>query len=222
MKKQQTPAEQTPLRAICYHRCSTDEQDLEAQRRTTELECEREGWAIVDRIDDQGWSAKDTKRPGLQKALAMLSNHEADVLVVAKLDRLSRSVYDFIGMTRKAKIEGWNFCIKDMRIDTTHPNGKLILIVLSALSEWEREMIGLRTKEALAVKKSQGVVLGRKTTADPKVLKFISDHRDYGSSYAKIAKELDEAGLKPPEGGATWRASSVRLLHVNAQESAKT
>lgn len=147
----------------------------------------------------------------------MLTDKQADGLVVAKLDRLSRSVYDFIGLSDRALKQGWHICIKDLKIDSTHPNGRMILTVLSALSQWEREMIGLRTREALAVKKSQGVVLGRKTTADPKVLKFISDLRDYGSSYAKIAKELDDAGLKPPEGGATWRASSVRLLHVNAQ-----
>ena len=200
-----------PLRAICYHRCSTEEQDLEAQRRATELECEREGWTIADSIDDQGWSAKDTKRPGLQKALAMLANKEADVLVVAKLDRLSRSVYDFIGITEKAKSQGWDICIKDLKIDTTHPNGELVLTVLSAISQWERRMISLRTRESLDVKRSQGIVGGRRGM-DAELAAQIVEWRKKGFTRQAICDALNEAGKPTPFGAKEWKSSSLDRL----------
>jgi len=205
------PKPDAPLRAICYHRCSTEEQDLEAQRRATALECEREDWTVVEAIDDQGWSAKDTKRPGLQRALAMLANKEAEVLVVAKLDRLSRSVYDFIGISDQAKAQGWDICIKDLRLDTTHPNGELVLTILSALSQWERRMISLRTRESLAVKRSQGIVGGRQSM-DPELAAQIVEWRKQGFTRQAICDTLNEAGKPTPFGAKEWKSSSLDRL----------
>src|SRR6476619_4615889 len=88
------------MRVLGYVRVSTSEQaskgaGLEAQRRAILAECQRRGWHLVETIDDAGYSARDLRRPGIQEALRALERGEASALVVAKLDRLSRSMLDF-------------------------------------------------------------------------------------------------------------------------------
>src|SRR5580765_3371525 len=100
-----------PMRVLGYVRVSTDEQSssgagLEAQRRAIVGECKRRGWHLVEVIEDAGFSAKDLKRPGVQAALRVLKGGDASALVVAKLDRLSRSMIDFTGVMGKAQKEG--------------------------------------------------------------------------------------------------------------------
>lgn len=203
------------LRAILYHRVSTDEQTLsgsglEAQREATLATCSYKGWEVLASFDDGGFSGKNTDRPGLGQALNMLAHGHADVLVVAKLDRLSRSVQDFLGMMSRAQKEGWDLCIRDLDLDTSHPNGRMVLTIMSALSQWEREMIGLRTKEALAVKKSQGVKIGRRPMSES-IKRRIFELRETQMSYAKIAETLNEEGIPTSQGGTKWRDSSVRV-----------
>jgi len=75
---------------------------------------------------------------------------------------------------------------------------------MSALSQWEREMIGLRTKEALATKKAQGIRIGRKPM-DPAVKARIQEMRSSPMTLAKIAAVLNEEGVPTPQGGAMWK-----------------
>ena len=95
------------MRVLGYVRVSTSEQassgaGLEAQRRAIIAECERRGWHLVETIEDAGYSARDLRRPGIQEALRALEAGEASALVVAKLDRLSRSMLDFSKLMAKA------------------------------------------------------------------------------------------------------------------------
>ena len=88
------------MRVIGYVRVSTEEQGmsgagLQAQRAAIIAECERRGWTLVEIAEDVGRSGKDLKRPGIRAALDMLAAGDASALVVAKLDRLSRSMLDF-------------------------------------------------------------------------------------------------------------------------------
>src|SRR5262245_34629612 len=97
---------ETPMqveRVIGYVRVSTEEQSrsgagIEAQRAAILAECRRRGWELVQTIEDRGYSARDLRRPGIQGALETLERGKASALVVAKLDRLSRSVHDFTGL----------------------------------------------------------------------------------------------------------------------------
>src|SRR5262245_9905869 len=98
------------MRVIGYVRVSTEEQalsgaGLEAQHRAIVTECKRRGWELVETIEDAGYSAKDLKRPGVQEALRALEAGEAKALVVAKLDRLSRSMLDFAALMATAEAE---------------------------------------------------------------------------------------------------------------------
>src|SRR5881397_268658 len=91
------------LKVIGYVRVSTEEQaanggGLAAQERAIRAECERREWELVELVEDAGASGKDLKRPGIVTALAKLTDGDASALVVAKLDRLSRSMLDFAGI----------------------------------------------------------------------------------------------------------------------------
>src|SRR5438105_720162 len=90
--------------ALGYVRVSTDEQaatghGLDAQRTQLALACEQRGWHLVDVVADEGVSGSTTTRPGLDRVLTLLDAGEADVLVTAKLDRLSRSAAHFHNLT---------------------------------------------------------------------------------------------------------------------------
>ncbi len=88
------------MQATGYVRVSTDEQGrsglgLDAQQDAIVAECERRGWQLAEVVEDVGYSGKSLNRPGIESALGKLKAGETDVLIVAKLDRLSRSIKDF-------------------------------------------------------------------------------------------------------------------------------
>src|SRR5438067_13176540 len=154
------------MRVLGYVRVSTDEQSssgagLQAQRAAILAECERRGWQLIDVIEDAGFSAKDLKRPGVQEALRVLKSGDASALVVAKLDRLSRSMLDFTGVMATAQKQGWALVALDCAVDTTTPAGKAMANMLATFAQFERRLISQRTREALAIKKAQGVRIGR-------------------------------------------------------------
>ena len=211
------------LRAICYHRVSTTEQaesgaGMDAQREATSAVCKYKSWKVASVFEDNGASAKNIHRPGLTSALEMLASGQADILVVAKLDRLSRSVLDFTGLMYRADKENWHICIKDLDLDTSHPNGRMVLHIMATLSQWEREMIGLRTKEALKTIKEKGVKLGR-PGMNPQLKQRLAAMRSSGMTYQAIADRLNEESVPTPQGGVTWRNSSVRSSLVDQRNA---
>ena len=153
-------------RVVAYIRVSTEEQresgaGLAAQHAAIVAECERRGWHLLDVIEDAGYSAKDLKRPGVRIALEILRDGGADALVVAKLDRLSRSMLDFASIMASAQKQGWGLIALDCAVDTTTPAGEAMANVLATFAQFERRSISQRTKDALAIKKAQGLKLGR-------------------------------------------------------------
>src|SRR5439155_7376873 len=170
------------MRVLGYVRVSTDEQStsgagLEAQRRAIVSECERRGWQLVDVIEDAGYSAKDLKRPGVQEAIKVLQSRDASALVVAKLDRLSRSMLDFTALMAKAQKQSWALVALDCAVDTSTPAGEAMANMLATFAQFERRLISQRTKEALAVKRAAGVRLGRPPTLPVSVVRRIQRQR---------------------------------------------
>jgi DNA invertase Pin-like site-specific DNA recombinase len=136
-------------------------------------------------------SGKSTNgRHELQRALADLKEHHADGLVVAKLDRLSRSLADFANLLETATKQDWALVALDFDLDTTTPAGELVANVLAAVAQWERRVIGVRTRESLAVKKAQGVRLGKPRQIPPEVENHIVELRQAGKSFEQIADEV--------------------------------
>jgi DNA invertase Pin-like site-specific DNA recombinase len=209
------PADRTIV-AIGYVRVSTDGQaesgaGLAAQRATIIAECERRGLPIAEMIEDAGLSAKTLTRPGLARALALLEAREAGVLVVAKLDRLARSVADFANLVRPAERQGWALLACDLGIDMTTPTGGLLANVTASVAEWERRIIGARTREALAVRKAAGVRLGRPRSLDPAVADRIRAERAAGNTLQAIADRLNAEGTATPTG-RSWSPALVRKV----------
>ena len=207
-----------PLRAVLYLRVSTAEQadsgaGLAAQEQTLRAAAERKGWQIAAVLTDAGASGKSLSgRPALAEALALVESGEADVLAVAKLDRLSRSLLDFAGLMARAQRDGWGLLALDVDVDTTTPSGRLVANVMASVAEWERETIGQRTKDALAVKRAQGVRLGRPTSLSADVVARIVAERAAGRTMTAIADRLNAEGVPTARGGVRWYQSTVRAV----------
>jgi DNA invertase Pin-like site-specific DNA recombinase len=204
------------LQVIGYLRVSTDEQatsglGLQAQRARIQGEAEHRGWDVVWHIDE-GYSAKNLHRPALTEALTLLAAHEAGALIVAKLDRLSRSVVDFSSTLALAKKQGWSLVLLDLGVDTSTPNGKLVAGLMAQIAEWERDIIAQRTREALAAAKARGQRLGRpRATPDEVVAQVVELHQS-GHSLRAIAQTLTDTCVPTTRGAAQWRASTVRRV----------
>ena len=216
------PSSEVPRRprAIGYRRVSTAEQagsgaGLGAQRETIEREAKHRGWDLVEVFTDAAVSGRTiTGRPALQRALDAVEGGEAEVLVVAKLDRLSRSLLDFAALMSRAQRHGWNLVAIDLGIDLSTPAGEFMANVMASAAQWERRIIGQRTKEALAVRKAAGVRLGRPVTLSDDVTERIRTLREEGETLAAIAGTLNTAEVPTSQGGARWHPSTVRaVLH---------
>lgn len=205
------------MRVIAYVRVSSEEQadsraGLEVQRTAINAECQRRGWQVVEVVEDAGYSAKDLKRPGVLAALEELKQGRADALVVAKLDRLSRSMLDFTAVMAKAQKQGWALVALDCAVDTTTPAGEAMAHVLATFAQFERRLIGQRTREALAVKKKQGVRLGRPQSISPKLARRIRSMRTRGMTLQAICDRLNAEHVPTPRGGSVWRPTSLRAV----------
>jgi DNA invertase Pin-like site-specific DNA recombinase len=204
------------MRAIGYARVSTDEQvksgaGLAAQVAAIRAEADRRDWEVLDVVEDAGYSAKDLKRPGIASALTRLDHGEADALVVSKLDRLSRSVLDFATLMEHSKKKGWGLVALDIGVDTTTPSGEVMANVMAAFSQFERRLIGQRTREALLKKKEDGVVLGRPRLISEDVRQLIYRYRSEGMTLKALGDRLHEDDIVPP-GRGRWQPSTLHRV----------
>jgi DNA invertase Pin-like site-specific DNA recombinase len=200
---------------IGYLRVSTEEQansglGLEAQRDTITRYADSHGWDVVWYMDE-GKSAKNMDRPQIQAALGRLHPKKRDVagLVVAKLDRLSRSVPDFAGVLELARARKWSLVAIDLGVDTSTPTGELIANVMMSVAQWERRIIGERTSAAMQVAKRQGKQIGRAATPLPATTtERLLTLQSEGLSVAKIAERLNADGITTALG-SQWYVSTV-------------
>ena len=196
-----------------YVRVSTDEQAAsgagrDAQRERIAEEAERRGWNVTWFVDD-GYSGASKDRPALQEALNGLHDGTYEMLVAAKLDRLSRSVVHLGSLLEQAEKEGWSLVLLDFDVDTSKPTGRLVALVLAAVAEFERQRIRERTKEALAQVKAQGVRLGRPRQLPDEIVTRIEFNRNSGWTLRKIADDLNKDDVPTAQGGRQWWPSTV-------------
>jgi DNA invertase Pin-like site-specific DNA recombinase len=214
-------------RTIAYLRCSTEEQadsraGLEAQRTAILAEAHRRGWdeAEVTFIEDAGFSGKNLDRPGIETALDALRHRKADTLVVSKLDRLSRSLVDFAGLMDRASREHWALIALDLNVDTSTPAGEAMAAMLATFAQFERRLIGERTKSALAVKKAAGVRLGRPRLIPAEIVARIVAERLSGATLRAIADGLNRDGIPTAMRGRQWWVATVQGVLAQAGSSA--
>lgn len=215
-----------PIRCLGYIRVSTREQadsglGLEAQRRALRAEAQRRGWDL-DIVEDAGYSGRSDSRPGYVDVLARMKRGEADVLMVYKLDRVSRSVQHFAGLLHTATRQDWSLVALDMQVDMTTPNGRLVAHILVAVAQWEAEVIGARTKDAMAEARAKGRSFGGRASSPRLVsdaaIARMRELRSEGLSYSRIATTLEAEGMPTPKGGRWYAANVARLL--KAEEAA--
>lgn len=202
--------------ALAYVRVSTAEQveqgaSLDAQRAALTAEAEKRGWD-VEIVADEGLSAKTLNRPGLQDALARLDAGAADYLLSIRLDRVSRSVADFAGLLDRSVKRGWGLVLLSPNIDTTDPAGRFTGNVLASAAQYERELIGARTREGMAQRKAEGVKMGRPRVLSDVTVEQITVMRSAGLSMAAIATALNDANVATAHGGAKWYASTIKRV----------
>ncbi|MBS4103713.1 recombinase family protein [Tsukamurella paurometabola] len=206
-----------------YVRVSTEEQadsrlGIEAQEAALRAEADRRGWELTI-LRDEGLSGSQVN-PGLREALEQLAAGLADGLVVTKLDRLARSVVHAADIMQRARSQRWSLVMLDVQVDTTTASGEAMANMLATFAQFERRLIGERTKAALAAKKAQGVKLGRPRLVSTAVARRIVAARAEGHSYGKIAAALTADGILSPAGRTNWQASTVRRI-CNSIEQAK-
>ncbi|MBU8541829.1 recombinase family protein [Falsiroseomonas tokyonensis] len=164
------PAKLRKLRCAVYTRKSTDEglekefNSLEAQRAACEayIASQRpEGWVLVhDRYDDGGVSGGTLDRPALKRLLADIESGLVDVVVVYKVDRLSRSLMDFAKLVETFEAHDVTFVAITQSLNTTTSMGRLTLNMLLSFAQYERELIGERVRDKIAASRARGMWMG--------------------------------------------------------------
>lgn len=211
------------MRAVAYVRVSTAEQGdsgagLSAQRAAIKAWATYRGAEIVSVEEDVASGKSTNGRHGLERALAACDRGDAQVLVVAKLDRLSRSIVDFAKLVEDSRKRGWAVVVLDPEVDLTTATGRMIANVLASLSQWEREIIGERTRAALAAKRAAGVKLGRPRTLPDAVRQRIIRAHGRGDSWTHIAGRLNREGVPTARGGS-WYPATVRRIALSGGAS---
>ena len=157
-----------PKTLIGYARCSTDKQDLAAQRAAL-----AELGVAADRIYfDHGLTGTNRARPGLNQALAAVRH--GDTLIVPKLDRLARSVPDARSIADELAARGVTLALGQSRYDPGDPMGKMFFNILATFAEFEADLIRLRTREGMKIARAKGRLRGKQPKLSDKQQKELS------------------------------------------------
>jgi DNA invertase Pin-like site-specific DNA recombinase len=210
------------MKAVGYARISkqTDRGvSLEAQVAKIRAMAEVQGAELIDVIVEDGESAKSLERPGLQRLLKLTDSSLVNVVVIAKLDRITRSVKDLAELLERFSRRDVALVSIAESLDTATASGRLVMNLLMSVSQWERETIGERTRQALDFKKSNNervgnIAYGYQLSADAKhvernvseqaILSRMFDLRRAGLTLRQIAERLNENGCRT-RCGSTWR-----------------
>ena len=171
----------------------------------------------------QSSAPREAKR---RRLLALIDARQVDAVIVAKLDRLTRSVRDLADLLEQFERRGVALVSVSESLDTSTAAGRLVLNVMMSVAQWEREAVGERTRDAMRHKKAQGqrvgtVAYGYELAADGRTLQpnateqsaltILRDCRHAGFSMKAIAEELNRRGCATRAGSA-WRFEYVRSL----------
>lgn len=186
------------------------------------------GWiCLPERYDDGGFSGGNMKRPALQKLLADAEAGLIDIIVVYKIDRLSRSICDFAELSKKFDEWNVNFVAVTQDINTSTSSGRMMLHILITFAQYEREIITERVRDKMAASRKKGkwvggsVALGYKVVdkklvvvpEEAELVRKIYDRFIEVQSPKLIATELNHAGIKTKQG-KLWSPSHIyRMLN---------
>jgi site-specific DNA recombinase len=219
------------MKTVGYVRVSTDKQadhgvSLEAQADKIRAMAVVHGAQLIDILVDGGESAKSLNRPAMTRLLALVDAGEIEAVIIAKLDRLTRSVKDLCTLLERFSKRGVTLISVAESLDTGSAAGRLVLNIMTAVSQWEREAIGERTRDAMRHKRSHGErvgniefgyrlgVDGKHLEPDPaeqSVLEEIRSMRQEGKTLRGIAAVLNHHGHRTRRG-SSWRLALVARI----------
>src|SRR5881409_3623024 len=159
-----------PVRCAIYTRVSTEHgldqefNSLDAQYEAASAYIKSQahaGWTLIrSRYDDGGYSGGSTDRPDLQRLLDDIRSRKLDVIVVYKVDRLTRSLADFAKLVELFDAHGVSFVSVTQQFNTTTSMGRLTLNVLLSFAQFERELAGERIRDKFAASRKKGMWMG--------------------------------------------------------------
>jgi len=219
------------LRVIGYVRVSTTKQadsglSIEAQELKIRQYCDLYELDLI-KVIVECESAKNLNRQGIQEAIDLLQLGKAEGLIITKLDRLTRSLKDLSYLLDYLFQKAFLFSVYE-HIDTKSANGRLVLNILTSVSQWEREELAERTKEALMIKKAKGEYTGGKSPlgwrvnelgeevpdeAEQELIAIVRGYRDNRLSYSEIAQKLTEAHFTSRTGNAKFSKSAAKRIN---------
>jgi site-specific DNA recombinase len=212
------------MRAIGYIRVSTAQQadfgvSLDAQEQKVRAMAIVQGAELSEVLIDSGESAKSLARPGMERLLRLVDSGTITSVIVAKLDRLTRSVKDLAVLLERLQRRGVALVSVAESLDTGTASGRLVLNIMVSVSQWEREAIGERTRDAMRHMRSKGqrvgaIPFGFKLSSDglhlepedseQRILKQIQALRSRGLTQRGVAATLNAEGVRTRSGGE-WR-----------------
>ena len=215
------------MKVIGYIRTSTEDQvtngcSLDVQTKKIKQYCELYNLDLVDIKVDAGKTATNLNRTGLQSCLTILESNKAEGIIVLKLDRLTRKITD-LNYLLDIYFKKFKLYSVVEQIDTSTASGRLVLNILTSVSQWEVETISERTKTALSYKKSVGEHCGSiplgyeiidkklKKTQQFETVVYIKELRKQGLSMGKIADQLNSES-SPTARGGKWFSSTIKAI----------
>lgn len=228
---------------ILYTRVSTEDQaqagvSMDNQLLSCRAYATARGWTVASEVSDPGASAATLKRPGMQAVLTELRAGKVAGVVVWRLDRLTRSMRDLLGLIDLAEEKGVGIVSVTEALDTTNPMGRFVVHLLGAIAQWERETISARVKSAMDHCVTKGYWVGRvvppgcvvvadgerKRLAKGPGAELLEPAWSWvlaGASLAQVADRLTEAGAtRRVYGGkapGAWSSPAVRNLLLSSQ-----
>ena len=219
-RKARRPVSSGPTRLVGYCRVSTEEQaregvSLDAQAERLEAFAAAHEYELVALEADAGVSGKvaPTDRPGMARALALVRSGEADGIVALKLDRLSRDTRDTLDLIEECDRHGWRLISVSESLDTGSAAGRMVVTVLAALSQMEREQIAERTTFALES-------IARQGRARSRFVPF--GWRSAGGGIENTSGDRREHVPHPVEQAALTRILRLRKKGLGARRIAST
>jgi len=214
---------------VSYLRCSTSYQleghSIDNQRLKIKQYCDLHNLELFEEIVDEGVSGKTSKRDGYIKLMNMVANKTIDGVVVYSLSRFSRNTMDTLSSIECMNKKSITFHSLSESIDTSSPNGRFFLTILSSLSQLEREITSQRVTDVLkglkttnkpytndmyGFDKVEGELI--ENNSEQKMLRKILKMNKSGFSYTEIAKFLNEKGFNTKRGGKKFYYSTVEYI----------
>lgn len=216
-------------RAVAYIRVSTEKQPLSLEAQAERMRALAASRGQEVEIIPDAASAKDMDRPGLQRILSLVRANEIATVVVYKLDRLTRSVRDLAEMVDLFNSHDVALVSLSESIDTQSAGGRMLVSLLTTVSQWEREVIGDRTRTVLQHKRATGQVYNHEpygfdrdggqlvpNPAEMAVACRIVAERRAGVTLQAIANGLNHAGVTAKRGGR-WFPATVGYVIGNRE-----